>query len=43
MLQRHLWMAPNEMLELHNEHANEQEYAEMLRNKMLMLMLMMMF
>ena len=33
----------NEMLEIHNEHENEQENAEMLRNKMLMLMLMMMF
>ena len=33
----------NERLEIHNERENEQENAEMLRNKTLMLMLMMMF
>ena len=33
----------NEMFEIHNEHENEQENAEMLRNKMLLLLMMMFY
>ena len=33
----------NEMLEIHNENENEQENAEMLRNKMLLLLMMMFY